>query len=163
VSSITSVVKSLDAAIAPARVFTVEQLLAQSLAGPRLGAELLGGFGLLALLLAAMGTYGVMSYSVSQRTREIGLRMALGARRADVLRLIVASGMAMVSVGVLAGLGLSTLLTQSMSTLLYGIGLFDAPSFLGTAALLILVALAACLIPARRASRVDPMIALRYE
>ena len=156
-------VKSLDSAIAPARIFTVEQLLAQSLAGPRLGAELLGGFGLLALLLAAMGTYGVMSYSVSQRTREIGLRMALGARRADVLRLIVASGMAMVSVGVLAGLGLSTLLTQSMSTLLYGIGLFDAPSFLGTAALLILVALAACLIPARRAARVDPMIALRYE
>ena len=163
VSSITSVVKSLDSAIAPARIFTVEQLISQSLAGPRLGAELLGGFGLLALLLAAMGTYGVMSYSVSQRTREIGLRMALGARRADVLRLIVASGMAMVSVGVFVGLGLSTLLTQSMSTLLYGIGLFDAPSFLGTAALLILVALAACLIPARRAARVDPMIALRYE
>jgi putative ABC transport system permease protein len=163
VSSITSVVKSLDSAIAPGRVFTVEQLIAQSLAGPRLGAELLGGFGLLALLLAAMGTYGVMSYSVSQRTREIGLRMALGAKRTDVLRLITASGMAMVSVGVLVGLGLSTLLTQSMSTLLYGIGFFDAPSFLGTAALLILVALAACLIPARRASRVDPMIALRYE
>lgn len=163
VSSVSSVVKSLDPAIAPTRVFSVEQLLSQSLAGPRLGAELLGGFGLLALLLAAMGTYGVMSYSVSQRTREIGLRMALGARRIDVLGLVLSNGMAMVIVGVLLGLVASTALTQSMGTLLYGIGFFDAPSFLGTAVLLVLVALAACLVPARRASRVDPMVALRYE
>jgi putative ABC transport system permease protein len=89
--------------------------------------------------------------------------MALGAQRSDVLLLIVAGGMAMVLVGVLAGLGFSTLLTKSMSSLLYGIGLFDAASFLGTAVLLIAVALVACWIPARRASRVDPMVALRYE
>jgi predicted permease len=167
VNDISSVVKSLDPAVVPTRVFSVEQLLAQSLAGPRLGAELLGGFGLLALLLAAMGTYGVMSYSVSQRTREIGLRMALGARRADVLRLVVSNGMTMVGVGVIAGLAICVLammlLTHITAALLYGIGIFDVPSFLGTAALLIVVALAACLVPARRASRVDPMVALRYE
>jgi len=105
----------------------------------------------------------VVSYSVSQRTQEIGIRMAMGAQRADVLRLITATGMAMVAVGVVAGLGFSTLLTHGMKSLLYGIGLFDAASFFGTAALLITVALIACLIPARRAARVDPIVALRYE
>jgi putative ABC transport system permease protein len=110
-----------------------------------------------------MGTYGVMSYSVSQRTQEIGIRMALGASRAHVIRLILAGGMAMVAIGIAVGFGFSMLLTRSMNSLLYGIGLFDAPSFLGTAILLIATALAACAIPARRASRVDPMVALRYE
>ena len=161
--SITSAIKSVDSNVPVTAVFTVGQTLERSLAAPRLGAELLGGFGLLALLLASMGTYGVMSYSVSQRTQEIGIRMALGAQRFDVLRMVIATGMAMVAVGVIVGLGLSTVLTSYMNSLLYGIGIFDAPSFLGTAALLIGVALLACLIPARRASRVDPMVALRYE
>ena len=163
VSTITSTLKTIDPTVPVNRVITVAELLDQSLTAPKLGAELLGGFGFLALLLAVMGTYGVMSYSVSQRTRELGIRMALGAQRIDVLRLVVAAGMAMVSVGVVVGLGLSTLLAHFMNTLLYGIGIFDAPSFLGTATLLIVVALLACLVPARRASRVDPMIALRYE
>ncbi len=123
----------------------------QSLTAPRVGAELLGSFGLLALVLAAMGTYGVMSYSVSQRTQEVGIRMSLGAQPRDVLRLILANGMAMVCAGVLVGLGVSTLLARSMSSLLYGIGAFDAPSFLITAAVLVAVALAACYLPARRA------------
>jgi len=104
-----------------------------------------------------------MSYSVSQRTQEIGIRMALGAKPGDVLRLIVAGGMAMAAVGIVAGLVLSTLLTRSMNSLLYGIGIFDAPSFFATAALLLSVALVACWIPARRAASVDPMVALKYE
>jgi putative ABC transport system permease protein len=104
-----------------------------------------------------------MSYSVSQRTQEIGIRMTLGAQPRDVLRLILIGGLAMVCSGVAFGLAMSTVLSRSMSSLLFGIGAFDAASFLLTAALLILVAMAACLIPARRAIRVDPVIALRYE
>jgi predicted permease len=144
-------------------VQTVGQVLVQSLTAPRLGAELLGTFGFLALILASIGTYGVMSYSVSQRTQEIGIRMTLGAQPRDVLRLILIGGLAMVLVGVGFGLGISTALSHSMSSLLFGIGAFDGPSFLATAALLILVAMTACWIPARRAIRVDPVIALRYE
>ena len=163
VNTITSTLKSIDPTVPLNRVITVNELLDQSLAAPKLGAELLGGFGLLALILAAMGTYGVMSYSVSQRTRELGLRMALGAQRRDVIGMVIGTGMMMVSVGVVAGLAVSCVAAYLMNSLLYGIGIFDAPSFLSTAALLIAVALLACLIPARRASRVDPMIALRYE
>ena len=163
VNTISSTLKSIDPTVPLNRVITVNELLGQSLAGPKLGAELLGGFGFLALLLAAMGTYGVMSYSVSQRTRELGLRMALGAQRRDVIGMVIGTGMLMVSVGVAAGLAISCVAAYLMNSLLYGIGIFDVPSFLSTAALLIVVALLACLIPARRASRVDPMVALRYE
>ena len=162
-ASVRSTVQSLIPSIPLVGVQTVDQLLIQSLTAPRMGAELLGTFGLLALILAAVGTYGVMSYSVSQRVQEIGIRMTLGAQPGDVLRMLLAGGMAMVTAGVAVGLGISTMLSRSMSSLLFGIGSFDAPSFLGTAALLILVALAACWIPARRAMRVDPMVALRYE
>jgi len=144
-------------------VQTVGQALVQSLTAPRIGAELLGAFGFLALILATIGTYGVMSYSVSQRTQEIGIRVSLGAQPRDVLRLILGGGLAMVCVGVVFGLGIATMLSHSMSSLLFGIGAFDAPSFLATAALLILVAMAACFVPASRATRVDPVIALRYE
>ena len=163
IASVRSTVQSLIPNVPLLRVQTVGQVLVQSLTAPRIGAELLGTFGLLALVLAAIGTYGVMSYSVSQRAHEIGIRMALGAQRGDVLRLILANGLAMVVAGVAVGLGISTLLARSMSALLYGIGMFDAPSFLITAALLILVAMAACYVPARRAMGVDPMEALRYE
>jgi putative ABC transport system permease protein len=104
-----------------------------------------------------------MSYSVSQRTQEIGIRMALGAQRGDVMKLILGSGMAMVFGGVIAGLILSFVLTREIENLLYGIGAFDVPAFAATSALLILIALVACYLPARRAMRVDPMIALRYE
>jgi len=163
VPSVRSAVQSMDATVPLRRVLTGDQILDQSLSAPQLGAELLGGFGFLALALAAMGTYGVMSYSVSQRTQEIGIRMALGAQRGDVIRLVLAGGMAMVAIGIAVGFGCSILLTHSMSSLLYGIGLFDAPSFFATVILLVATALAACAIPARRASRVDPMVALRYE
>ena len=160
---VRSTLRTLAPSVPLLRVQTMEQVLVQSLTAPRMGAELLGTFGLLALVLAAIGTYGVMSYSVNQRTREIGIRMALGAQPGNVLRLVLMNGLAMVVAGVVVGLGLSVLLAKSMNTLLYGIGMFDAPSFLITAALLIVVALAACYLPARRAMRVDPIVALRYE
>jgi predicted permease len=162
-ASIRSTVQSLIPSVPLTNVQTVEQTMVQSLTAPRIGAELLGTFGLLALILAAVGTYGVVSYSVSQRTQEIGIRMSLGAQPRDVRQLILASGLAMVSTGVAAGLVFSTLLARAMNSLLFSIGSFDAPSFLGTSAILMLVAMAACWIPARRAMRVDPLIALRYE
>ena len=163
VASIRDAIQSLDPAVQIRRTLLGSELLDQSLTAPKIGAELLGVFGLLALVLAAVGTYGVMSYSVSQRTQEIGIRMALGAQKSDVLKLVMLSGMAMVVVGILTGLAASTLLTRAMHSLLYGIGLFDAASFFGTALLLVAVALVACGIPALRASLVDPMVALRYE
>lgn len=163
INTIRSTVQSLAPGVPIVRLQTVGEVLVQSLTAPRLGAQLLGTFGLLALILAAIGTYGVMSYSVSQRRQEIGVRMALGAQRSSVLLLILSNGLGMVIAGVVVGLALATLLARSMGTLLYGIGLFDAPSFLITAALLILVAMAACAIPARSAMHVNPIVALRYE
>jgi predicted permease len=163
ISSVRETIQSLDRAMPLLNVRTVAETLDASLVPSRVGAELLGAFGLLALLLAAIGTYGVMSYSVSQRTQEIGIRMALGAQRRDVLRLILGNGMAMILGGIALGLVFSLLLTRGMNSLLYGIGIFDAVSFFSTAALLLLVALVACWLPARRAMRVDPIIALRYE
>jgi predicted permease len=162
-TSVLSAIKDLDATLPVRRVLTGPEFLTQVLAQAQLGAELLAGFGLLALLLAAIGTYGVMSYSVSQRTQEIGIRMALGAQRGDVMKLILGSGMAMVFGGVLVGLFLSYFLTNAVADLLLGISAFDVPAFAVTSGLLILIALVACWLPARRAMRVDPMIALRYE
>jgi predicted permease len=160
--SIRSAVQSMDPAL-QLRIETVKERISRSLTAPRIGAELLGAFGALALVLASIGTYGVMSYSVSQRTQEIGIRMALGAHKRNVLRLIMLGGMAMVGAGIVVGLVLSTLLTRAMHSLLYGIGVFDVASFLITALLLMVVAAIACGIPAIRASMVDPMVALRYE
>lgn len=162
-SSVRSTVQSLAPRLPIIRLQTVGDVLVQSLTAPRLGAQLLGTFGLLALILAAIGTYGVMSYSVSQRRQEIGVRMAMGAQRGDVVRLILVNGLAMVVAGVGVGLVFAALLARAMGTLLFGIGLFDAPSFLITSVLLILVAMAACLVPARTAMRVNPIVALRYE
>jgi putative ABC transport system permease protein len=161
--SVRSVVQALDPSIRLGRLFTVSSVMDEMVTGPRFAAKLLAGFGGLALVLAAIGTYGVMSYLVSQRTQEIGIRMALGAQRGDVLWLILTNGMAMVLAGVAAGLGGSVFFTRSINSLLYGIGSFDAASFFAAAAVLIAVALLACYLPARRAMRVDPMVALRYE
>jgi predicted permease len=161
--SVRSAVQSLDASINVERIFTGSIVMDRQLTGPRFAAELLAGFGGLALLLAAVGTYGVMAYSVSQRTQEIGIRMALGAQRADVLKLILRNGMSMVLAGVVVGLAATVIFTRSINTLLYGIGSFDAISFVLAAAVLVAVALIACWLPARHAMRVDPIVALRYE
>jgi putative ABC transport system permease protein len=124
---------------------------------------LLLAFGALALTLAALGTYGVIAYSVSQRTKEIGIRMALGASRQDVLRMVVGGGLRLAIAGVLIGVALSLAAGRLISTLLFGIRATDPLTFSAVAAMLLATAVFAAWIPARRATRVDPMIALRYE
>jgi putative ABC transport system permease protein len=124
---------------------------------------LLLAFGALALTLAAIGTYGVIAYSVSQRTQEIGIRMALGASRRDVLRMVVGGGLRLAIAGVLIGVALSLAAGRFISTLLFGVRATDPLTFSAVAAALLATAVFAAWIPARRATRVDPMVALRYE
>jgi putative ABC transport system permease protein len=144
-------------------ISTLDEQLAQALAQPRLTALAAGLLGLLALALAATGLYGVMAYSVTRRTQEIGIRMALGARAADVLRLIVKQGLALTLTGTGIGLLLAFVVTRLLTKLLYGVGATDPATFAGVALLLIAVALVACYLPARRATQVDPLVALRHE
>jgi ABC-type antimicrobial peptide transport system permease subunit len=129
----------------------------------RFRSTLLGLFGILALVLATVGTYSVLAYVVAQRTHEIGIRMALGAQRRDVLRLVVGQGMRAVLIGVAIGIAAALALSRLLAQLLYGVGDRDPLTFIGVSLLLTFVSLLACYIPARRAMRVDPMVALRYE
>ena len=145
------------------QVKTMDEYLGESMAQRRLSTVLLGVFAALALILAALGVYGMMSYLVSQRTREIGVRMALGARQLDILKLVVRHGMWLSILGIAVGVAAALLLTRIMTSSLYGISASDPLTYLGISALLALIALLACLIPARRALKVDPIIALRYE
>jgi putative ABC transport system permease protein len=138
-------------------------LVASSLYPARMGAALIGVFGLLALLLAAVGLYGVISYSVSQRTREIGVRMALGARASGVLRMVLREAMTLVAIGMAIGWGLAAALSRLIASFLFGVGAMDAATFAATPILLAVVALAASYLPARRAMKVDPMVALRCD
>lgn len=156
-------VHDLDAGLALANVNTMDQWLSNSAAQPRLDTVLLTSFAAVALLIAAIGTYGVLAYSVNQRTREIGLRMALGATRTSVLQLIVTQGMTVVLIGIGVGLAGGLALGRAVSSLVFGVPVHDPITFSLVAVVLIAVALAACIIPARRASRVDPMVALRGE
>jgi len=142
---------------------TMNEVIAGSLATRQFSMILLGSFALLALVLASVGIYGVLAYLVGQRTHEIGIRLALGASRYDVLRLVVGQGAKMALLGVALGLAAAMGLTRLMSDMLYGVSATDPLTFTAVAILLILVALVACYIPARRATKVDPMVALRYE
>jgi predicted permease len=142
---------------------TMDNIIGGTLATRRFSMILLAAFAVLALLLSSVGIYGVVAYLVGQRTHEIGLRMALGASRTDVLRMVLTQGAKLAAIGVVIGLAASLALTQLMARMLYGVSATDPLTFVGVALILTLVALAACCIPARRAMRVDPMVALRYE
>ena len=142
-------------------VLTGRRVIEGGLFFARVGVTLLSVFGLLALGLASIGLYGIMAYSVNQRKREIGLRMALGAAQASVLRLVLKQGMSLVAAGVLIGFAAALVVGRFLSRMLYGIGAGDPISVAGAAAVLLTVALLACYLPARWASRVDPLVALR--
>jgi putative ABC transport system permease protein len=156
-------VHGLDPELALSNVRTMEQWLANTSAAPRLNTVLLSVFAAIALLIASIGIYGVLAYSVSQRTNELGVRMALGATPGDVLRLIVREGMLVALLGIGGGLMGAIAAGRGVSSLIFGVSVHDPAIFAAVAAALGFVAFAACSIPARRASRVDPMEALRYE
>jgi len=157
------VIHKIDPVLPLANVMTMNELLAGSVAPRRFSAILTGILALLALLLAAVGIYGVMSYMVGRRTSEIGIRMALGAQPRDVLRLIVTHGLKLAFIGVVLGICGSLALARLISSLLFGIRATDPVTFGAVVVLLTSVAIAACYIPVRRAMKVDPMIVLRYE
>ncbi len=161
--SVREALRSVDPDLPVAKVTTLTALVDNSMAQPRFSLLLLGSFGGLALMLAVIGMYGVISYSVQQRTQEIGIRMAMGATRRDVLRMVLGMGARLAALGIVIGLGFAWMATRAMANFLYGIQPTDAPTFAFVPALLMTVALFACYLPARRATRVDPLVALRHE
>ena len=163
VPQIRSVVGQMDDSLPIFQIRTETQQIDRQLFQERLIARLSGFFGLLALVLACIGLYGLLSYEVARRTREIGIRVALGACQSDVLRLVIGQGIALAAVGAAIGIGLALGVTRFLGSMLYNVGAADPITFAGVAVLLAGVAALACYIPARRATRVDPLVALRYE
>jgi putative ABC transport system permease protein len=163
VAAVRGEIQAIDADMPISQVATMESLLAGSVAERRLYMLLLGTFAAIALLLAAVGIYGVVAYSVAQRTREIGIRMALGAQSRDVLRMVIGRGMLMVLIGIALGSGAALVMTRLAASLLYEVSATDPATFILMALGLATVSLLACYVPARRATRVDPMVALRAE
>jgi putative ABC transport system permease protein len=163
VPALREAVRSADRSVTLSEVQTMDEVIARSTASPRFYLLLLGSFAAVALALAAIGIYGVMSYSVARRSTEIGIRMALGARSGDVLRLVMREAVGVVAIGASIGLAVALLLTRLMGALLYGVGAADPVTFAVVCAVLAMVALLATYVPARRAIRVDPLKALRAE
>jgi putative ABC transport system permease protein len=154
---------SVDKEQPVAGVMPLEDLVDENLASRRMQASLLSGFAGLALLLVTLGIYAVLSFAVTQRTQEIGVRVALGAQPGDVLRMIFSQGFKLFLIGAAIGLAAALALSRALKHLLFGVSAYDPASFAGVTILLAAVALLACYVPARRATRVDPLIALRYE
>ncbi|MDX6306238.1 MAG: hypothetical protein QOI77_3207 [Blastocatellia bacterium] len=163
VGAIRKEVQTIDARIPLSSIKTMTEHLTWALWGPNMAATLALAFGVVALLLSAVGLYSVMAYVVAQRTREVGIRMALGAQRRDVLQLITSQGMRLAMIGVVIGFGLSLALARVLSSMLIGVSTYDLTTFVVVPLLLAVVAFVACLIPARRATKVNPLVALRYE
>jgi putative ABC transport system permease protein len=162
-TALRAAVWSIDPQLAVAQVQTMDQVIRKSTTPRRFSLFLLGGFASLALILSAIGIYGVIAYSVVRRVHEMGIRIALGAQHRDVLRLVIGQGMLLLAVGMIIGTLGALALTRALASFLYGIRPTDPVTFVAVVAILAGVAFLACYIPARRATRVDPMIALRYE
>jgi putative ABC transport system permease protein len=163
VSAARAALSSIDSGVPMAQVSTLDDVVSRSVRDQRSSVFLLGSLGALALVLTAVGIYGVLAYNVAQQTRELGVRIALGASRGDVLSLVLGRGLRLVAIGAVIGLAASFALTRLMTALLFGVKPTDPATFAGVTLLLFIVAFTACWIPARRATRVDPMVALRYE
>jgi len=156
-------VEKVDPNIPVHSISSMDEIITRSLADRRFALELLGIFAAVALMLAAIGIYGVMAYSFSQRTHEIGIRIALGAQRVDIFRMAVGEGMQLVAIGLAVGLAGGVALTRFVRTMLFDVSPSDPLTFGSISALLAAVAFVACYVPARRATRVDPLVALREE
>jgi putative ABC transport system permease protein len=163
ITSVASAINAVDPDLPLAGVKTIDEIVSEALAIDRFSMVLFASFGLLGLMLAGVGIYGVMAFGVAQRTQEFGVRMALGAQRSQVVRLVLQEGAIVAVVGACIGLGGAYLVGRAMQSTLYGVGAMDGYAVGGTAVLLLIVACLACLVPAFRASRVEPMVALRNE
>ena len=162
-STLLGEIRRMDPNLPVSNIMTMNQFLEYSLAGAKGTATLVGIFGLVALALAMVGVYGVMSFSVSQRTREFGIRMALGARRGEILKMVLSQGMKLTLIGVIAGLAIAFGVTRALSGLLFDVNTLDPFVFTSVSVALGAIGALACYVPARWATRVDPMDALRYE